>query len=281
MSSMRYTRATFSAVSFIALVGCLSSTSQVGRFDPLAPIGGEPDAAIIQYVIVERNLGSEDINRRAWDRVDEQVLPYETRMVLEAAGLRVGTASETAPGALRKLIDDPRTAWGHRARTFPLDRPAPLTVSGTLERAEFTAPTAEDARAKFARTGVALGFDMTLRNSADGRAIVKLVPRARYQDPSHILPVDIEDRGLGTDTFPAAAFEIALSPSQYLIVGTDSYWRGTFGYTAFTESSEDRAVQRLLVVRAGRTGDGQTKTQDDAQSPPIAAQAGTTRNMRP
>jgi hypothetical protein len=264
---------------FVVLTGCLSSSGTVGRLSPfpLVGTGAEPDTAIIQYVIVERNLGTDEINRRAWDRVDEQILPYETRSVLEAAGLRIGTANESAPGVLRKLIEDPRTASGHRARTFALDRPAPLTVTGHLERAEFSAPTANGGPTKFARNGVVLGFDMTVCKANEGKVLVKFVPRARYQYLSHLLPTNIEDRGLGTDTFPAAGFELALAPTDYLVIGTDSYWSGTFGHAAFTERTDDRHVQRLLVIRAGRSSSDQPKTEDESQPPPIAAQAGTVR----
>jgi hypothetical protein len=268
---------------FVVLTGCHSSGGPVGRLSPfpLVGTGAEPDTAIIQYVIVERNLGTDEINRRAWDRVDEQILPYETRAILEAAGLRVGTANESASGVLRKLIEDPRTASGHRARTFALDRPAPLTVTGHLDRAEFAVPTANGGRTKFARNAVILGFDLTVRKATEGKVLVQFVPRARYQDLGHLLPTNIEDRGLGTDTFPAAGFEIALTSSDYLVVGTDSYWNGTFGHTAFTERTEDRHVQRLLVIRAGRSSADQPKTEDGSQPPPIAVQAGTVRGTRP
>jgi hypothetical protein len=284
MSTMRLTCAIGSALLVASVAGCFSTGSQSNRSSPfpLVGTGAEPDTAIIQYVIVERTFGTDEINRRVWDRVDEQVLPYEIRSVHEAAGLRVGIANETAPGVLRKLIDDPRTAWGHRARTFALDRPAPLTVTGNLDRAEFAAPAANGGRTKFARTNVVLGFEMTVRRASEGKVLVKLVPRARYQDPSQILPTDIADRGLGTDTFPAAGFEIALSTSAYLVVGTDSYWEGTFGHAAFTERTEDRRVQRLLVIRAGRSGsEPGAIDRDDPEPPPIAAQAGTVRGMRP
>lgn len=271
----------------VALAGCLTSETRSRLFNSF-PLLGSPsdvDAAQIQYVIIERVAGDEDINRRAWDRVDEQLLSFETRTLLDEAGLRVGTTGESAPGTLRRLIDDPRTSWGHRARSFALDRPAPLSVNSTLPRAEFSMPTANGGKAAFAHDGVVLGFEITIRDGSDGKSLVKVVPRARFRDPSQILTADIADRGLSTETFPAAGFEIALAPSEYLVVGTDFYWEGTFGHAAFMGERDERRVQRLLVLRTTRmkTDRQSIKPGDDdqAQAPPIASQAGAVRGARP
>lgn len=270
----------------IALAGCLSEGSRARLFNSIPLLGSQPetDTALLQYVIVERPAGSEDINRRAWDRVDEQLFSFETRAMFDESGLRVGTIGESAPGVLRKLIDDPRTAWGHRARSFALDRPAPLLVNATLPHAEFSMPGANGSRIPFAHDGVVLGFEITVRDGADGKSLVKLVPRARYRDPSQILTADAAERGLATETFPAAGFEIALSPSEYLVIGTDNYWEGTFGHAAFTGEKEERLVQRLLVLRASRTKASRATTaseDDQVQAPPIASQASAVRGARP
>src|SRR5262245_35182380 len=206
MSFMRLARALCIAVIPVALAGCLSEGTRARLFNslPLLGTGNDPDTAQIQYVIIERRAGADEINRHTWDRVDEQILPFETRAILNEAGLRVGIAGESAPGMLRRLIDDPRTAWGHRARTFALDRPVPLLVNSTLPHAEFSMPTAKRGTTAFSHDGVVLGFEITVRDGAEGKSLVKLVPRARYRDPSQLLPADIADRGLATETFPIA-----------------------------------------------------------------------------
>ena len=286
---MRFARAFLFALVPLAMLGCLSEGNRVKWLNPFPLLGGgqDPESGLIQYVVIERQAGTEDINRRAWDNVDEQVLPFETRAVLEEAGLRVGTAGESAPGALRKLIDDPRTSWGHRARTFGLDRPATLLMTGNLPRAEFSLPAANSTKTAFEHDRVVLGFEMTVRDGPDGKVLVKLVPRARYHDPSQLLPADAAERGLATEVFPAAGFEIALMPNEYLVVGTDDYWEGTFGNQAFTGEKEDRRVQRLLVLRATRNRAGKVSpillsgADDQAVAPPIASQASTVRSSRP
>jgi len=272
----------------VALTGCLHEEDRphwMNRISLLQPPAAE-DAASIEYVLVERTAGGEEINRRVWDRIDEQILPFETRTILEEAGLRVGIASESAPGPLRKLIEDPRTDRGHRHRTFPLDKAAPLMLSDPLVRAEFSIPTSDGRSTRFARDLVALGFDITLRDAADGKVLVRCVPRASYRDQARLLPTDPADRDQATETFAGAAFEVAVSPAEYLVVGTDSYWQGKFGLAALTAERDERPVQRLLVLRAGRSKpfrDGTTllTSSDKPSAPPLASQASLARGSQP
>jgi hypothetical protein len=241
-------------IGSLVLAGCFRTGGDVvpssSQYHLLRPTT-DTDTAYLEYVVIERTEGGEEINRRAWDRVDEQMFPFETRTLLESAGLRVGVTNDTAPGPLRRLIEDPRTNRGHRGRTFALDKPAELPVSGALARADFPVPGTDDAPARFARPFVQLGFDLTVREAADGRAQVKLVPWARYRDRALLLPNDPDGRrDQTTESFPGGAFDVTVSPNELLVIGTDSYWEDTFGHGAFTEALEDRRVQRLLVLRA-------------------------------
>jgi hypothetical protein len=273
----------------VALAGCVHDPDQprwMTKVPFLAPPSGE-DAASIDYVVVERPAGGEEINRRVWDRIDEQVVPFEARVMLEEAGLRVGVASESTPGPLRKLIDDPRTARGHRHRSFPADKLAPLTLTDVLPRAEFALRSAYGQPVPFVRDAVTLGFDVSVRDAADGKVQVRFVPRACYRDPARLLPTNLEDREQATETFPAAGFEVTLSTAEFLVIGTDSYWQGTFGHAMLTGEYDDREVQRLLVLRARRPKASRTwpvlqMSGDGAPSaPPLATQASLARGSRP
>src|SRR5436309_2550771 len=99
---MRLARLLVITLTPAALAGCLHVAERPPWLDPFPLLGATPDgdAAAVEYVLVERPAGGEEINRRVWDRIDEQVLPFEARSVLEEAGLRVGIASESAPGPL-------------------------------------------------------------------------------------------------------------------------------------------------------------------------------------
>src|SRR5262249_61028642 len=118
-----------------------------------------------------------------------------------------------APGPLRKLIEDPRTVRGPRHRTFPIDKPAPLFLTDPLPRAEFALCAADGSPAFFARESVALGFEITVRDAPEGKVQVRLVPRARYREPSRLLPPGLGERDPATQTLPAARFRGPPLPS--------------------------------------------------------------------
>ena len=264
------------------LAGCLHEADRPTWMNriPLLRNTPEPGTAALEYVLIERPVGGEEINRQVWNRIDELIVPFETRLVLEATGLRVGIASESTPGPLRKLIDDPRTDRGHRFRTFPLDKPAPLLVGGAVPHAAFPMPAGEDRQTRFARDDVALGFEVTVRDGPDGKVLVKLVPHAKFRDGGRLLPGADGERDTGTEHFPAAGFEIALSPTEFLVIGTDSYREGTFGHAALTGLTDERPVQRLLVLRAGQTK-GEPPAPTTQAALPIASQATAARGARP
>lgn len=270
----------------VGLAGCLHEADRPAwmKHIPLLRSTPEPGTAALEYVLIERPAGGEEINRQVWGRIDELIVPFETQIVLKTTGLRVGIASESTPGPLRKMIDDPRTGRGHRFRTFPLDKPAPLLVGGVVPHVAFPMPAGEDQTTTFARDDVALGFEVTVRDGPDGKVMVKLVPHAKFRDAGHLLPPLVGERDVGTEHFPAAGFEIALSPTEFLVIGTDFYRDGTFGHTALTGVTDERPVQRLLVLRAGRTKgerDGRSDLTVQAVAPPIASQATAARGVSP
>ena len=89
-----------------------------------------------------------------------------------------------------------------------------------------------------------------------------------------------------SELFPTAGFEVALGVSDYLVVGTDWYWDGTFGSAAFVGEKDGRPIQRLLVLRASRTkakGDLNLLSGEPerAAAPPLATQASLVRGARP
>jgi hypothetical protein len=282
---MRPARLLFLALVPAVFAGCLHVADRPAWLarNPFeqAPVG---DVAAVRYVLIERTAGGDEINRRVWDRIDEQFLPFETRTVLEDAGLRVGIANESAPGPLRKMIEDPRTDWGYRGRTFALDKPAPLALGGLLPRAEFAVPAAEVDASTFARDTVSLGFDLTVRDAGDAKVLIHLVPHARYRDPNRLLPGEGGVREEAKETFPGAAFEVILAPTEFLVVGTDWYWDGTFGHSAFTDERDERRVQRLLVLGATRAKTDHVPgllPGDAGSVPPLASQANLAHRARP
>lgn len=268
------------------LAGCLTADSMrnrwLDRFQIFRP-QLDSDSAFVEYVVIERPPGDEVVNRRVWDRIDEQVLAFEVRSVVEENGLRVGTISGSTPGPLRSLIEDPRNDAGHRFRTFHADKPISLPIGSVLPKAELTFAAGEHPPVRFSREQAQLGFQFSLRAGKEGGIVLKCVPEAKYRDLKPFSTDLTIDRETTTEQFGDGAFEINLGPSEYLVIGTDVYREKTFGHNAFVGESHEKPVQRLLVLRAGQ---GRSERlvppllngkEDAAGAPPLASQASVIR----
>jgi hypothetical protein len=274
---MRRARRWLVALLVVGLAGCFSTREQRARwadpFDLFAP-GRDTDSASVHYVIIERPVG-EEINRRVWDQVDEQIVPFETRTALEAAGLRVGRVGGTMPALLRRLVDNPRSRGGLRGRYFALDKPVPLATTDRLPTVDFPVADAEGNVSRFTKEKATLGFDVTVREAKAGETgavVLKVVPHARFRDPTRLLVGELSDGDIATELFPAAGIE--------LVIGTDSYREDTFGHAALVGEKDGEPAQRLIVLWAGLAKSPKPAA-GGTEPPPLSAQATTARGSRP
>lgn len=267
----------------LLLAGCLNNGEKRSRWtSPLDIFGQRHDeeAATIQYVVIERPAGGDEINRRAWDQVDEQILSFETRAILEESGLRIGKVGNAMPSLLNRMVQNPRTKGGARSRSFALDRPFPLMLTSNLPRVQFPIPTA-DGPEQFSREQAILGIEITVKEAKDGHNSIKLVPMARYRDSSRILTGDVTNGDQATESFTSAGVDITLTANEYLVIGTDYFREDTFGHQALVSTKDNEPTQRLIVLWAGLTKENKTAQRDPTVAPPLAAQASVTRGSRP
>jgi hypothetical protein len=272
------------------LAGCTYDRgSQTRWYDKFNLLGGPgPETAFIEYVVIDRPFGSDDINSRIWDRIDEHVIPYETRDLLSSNGFRVGTVSTTTPGTLRTMIDAPHSSIGHRFKSFAAEKTVSLKFN-PLSKAEFVAINESGQSTEFQPVDAKFGFQVTIV-PADGKSLVKFVPEMTHKDKSKYAPPG--GAGIGwtdeiTETFPRAAFEVPIGEGEYIVIGTDAARRGTLGLTTFSQTEGSTQSQKLIVLRVGKTGTDKPKPtllngkEDTAGAPTIATQASTIRGARP
>jgi hypothetical protein len=281
---MRQRCAQFIVLLFPFLTGCLTSSADRSKWmDSFLPNPTDSESAYIEYVVIERPYNRDDINRQVWDRIDEQAIPFESRVVLEENGLRVGTISSTSPGTLRTLIDDPRTERGHRLRSFGLEKSASLPITNQLTKVDFMVRGEEETQ-QVAKENIRLGFQFSLRELPDGKVMVRVVPEGKCRTTKLLLPGADGDREHITDTFPLAAFEMPLESKHYLVIGTDSFKEHTLGHHVFTDRNDaSRPIQRLLVISAGINKPQQLRPKqlngrdDTTGALPLASQASVIR----
>lgn len=291
---MRLARLTWLAYLplFSCLVGCMGEgTTRARLFDGLPFLDTKPasESAYLEYVLIDRPAGRDDINRRVWDRVDEQVLNADIRSTLEDNGLRIGTISETMPGILRGMVDDPRTNRGHRFRSFQADKSVALYITPVNKPIDFTMPNGEREPIKFQRDQALLGFEISVKELPDHKVHVKLVPMTKYHDANLFVPQQGELREQATELFPAGTIELTVPQGEYIVIGTEFYKDKTFGKMAFVGESAtlERTAQRVLVLRAGLNKADRVAPQllngkdDPTGTLPIASQASLARGQKP
>jgi hypothetical protein len=288
-------RAMLLGMLVLSAAGCLNdrpvkSTSLIDRaLGMVGPTG--PDAVFVEYALIERPAGSAGINREVWANIDEQFLPTETRQILCENGLRAGIVGGLLPAELGEMIANPKSGIGHRQRRLYVDNAAVLTVNGPTPRVEYQmrATMAEEpVTRRYEQAKFSINIVPTF--ASEGRITLKCVPEVESQDPKSWLPTGATGPGwLGNrpvDRCESLAWEAALSPGEFLVIGAH-YDRGPWlGNQIFGGMQGNEKVQRLLIVRAGRLAEtGQSAVAPTSKDGvvPLAAQASTSavRGQRP
>lgn len=265
---MRRARVVWVGLLAFALAGCVHDrpVRSSNFFDRLRSGPSGPDAVFIEYALIERPAGAPAVNRDVWANVDETILPSDTRALLAENGLRVGVVGGLLPSELEAMIANPKSSLGHRQRRLYVNNPAALTVNGPVQSAEYQVrPSLEGTptTVKFEQAKFTLTF--TPSHAAEGITL-RCVPEVEYQDGKHFLPTGAAgagwEAGKPVEKYPSLAWEVTLSPRQFLVIGTD-YDRGAWlGNQLFADTRGAAKVQRLLVVRTGRV-----ESNSDVQPP--------------
>jgi hypothetical protein len=243
-----------------SLSGCLHdrparSSSFLDRLGVAGPSG--PDAVSLEYAVIERPAGSPAINRDVWATIDELVLSSDTRALLSENGFRAGVVGGLLPSELETMLANPRSATGHRERRLYVGSPAQFAINGPVPQADFQVRPNLDKDAEPAHFEQArFSISVTPRYAADGRIILRCVPEVEYDDKKHWLPTGAAGLGWGgskpVEKYAALAWEITLSPREFLVIGTHHERGQWLGNQTFTGTRGKENVQRLLVIRAAR-----------------------------
>jgi hypothetical protein len=245
------------------LTGCLPdhsvrSSSLLSRFRQLGGPTG-PEAVYIEYVLVERPFGDVRINREAWGSADEQVLGAETRAVVEENGFRIGLVGGLIPTEIDALVKNPKSTMGHRQRRLYAGNAAAITLNGPLAQCRFVphAPGEKSAEPVTLEQAQCV-LNITPSLADGGKVRVQFAPEMQYHDKKHFQSPAVPAGGWlnaaqkPADRYPEFAWDVTVSPSEWLLVGTFYDRDESLGYQFFNEQPAGKRVQRLLLIRAGR-----------------------------
>jgi hypothetical protein len=280
----------------LSLAGCLNdrparSTSLIDRVRGIGGPSG-PDAVFIEYTHVERPAGDSAMNRQIWSQVDELVIPAETRALLAENGLRCGVVGGLLPSELESMLQNPRSPLGSRQRRLYVNNSAPIVVGGPVAQAEYRVrPTLESKETTIRFEQAKFVMNFTPAHGDSGRLSLKCVPEVEYNDRKRWTPIGAAGEAWAdqkpVERYPALAFEVSLSPREFLVIGADFSRGNWLGNQMFTDNPASQKVQRLLIIRAGHVASADSnrppKTPSKDEVVPLASQAevSAARGSRP
>jgi hypothetical protein len=246
------------------------------------------DAVILEVYLCEAIPGDAYIDRDLWKHVDDQVVPLEHKALLEENGIRVGQIGSAAPAHLQDLLASKKTCPDPRQIRQQTGKPTRIRLGPPMARSNYRIRTDEVSEAK-QLDQTEFAFVIVPTPAAEGRTRLRFMPEVAHGQAA-TLPAPTLDRTAwmfqkqqATESYPALAWDMTLSPNEFAVVGGQFDRPNTWGQVGFIRPDESPPRQRLLVIRAARpspsvvpdsmlsAGSGSLR-----RSPPLALQAAWT-----
>lgn len=269
------------------LAGCLPARSESGGMLSVSrrPVVGNANGDVVHLdiAVIERPVGDRYLNRALWDLADEQVIGLERKPAVEDNGFRVGTIGGMLPSDLLALLTSERSCINpHRVR-LRAGNSTPVVVGPTWRQCRF------ELRPEGRVTPVELDnavctFDVVPRLSDEGKIALRFTPVIKHgetrlepraiRDPSGEHRWDLRAEQ-PAETYAALSWEVAITPGEFLVIGTRLDGPDTIGHRYFLHTETTARIQRMLVLRAGRSLEEVPSAEIGSRNAaPLALQAG-------
>ena len=270
---MRFGRAMLFGLAALMWVGC--STDQTGTKPAWlqqirtfwTDVGS--DAMQLEFAYVRRPLGDPYLNELLWHEVDEQCVPLEKRPVLAENGLRVGLISGTIPTKLQNWLCSDGQSDAHRL-VLRSGRPSFLPVGSSDYDRSLELRDGDNTRT-LELEKVQCGLAVQVGVAESGDTIVQIEPRVKYGALPRLPQLARDAQGFEVtgerpeEQFARLAWELTITPSDYIIVGGMADKPKSLGYTCFVQPEGNE--QLLLVIRAPRASASAKPTGGSAVRP--------------
>ncbi|HVK18271.1 MAG TPA: hypothetical protein VM533_15120 [Fimbriiglobus sp.] len=242
-----------------AATGCLfrgSDARSAGWYDRVRSMTGSGLA--VRTVLIERPAGDPYLSRDLWASAGKP-LSHEQSALLARNGLRVGVLTGMVPGEFEQLVTSEQAAVNPMHRTMQPSKPKVVPVNGPLERCSYRAfhDLAADPTPSELFTAEC-GLSVTVRPGEGDRVTLVCEPQVQHGDKQAWLKPSADGTEFTRrdakplEAFPTLSFEVTLGPQDYLLVGPADEPADTLGQAFFYSVTENRARQRVLVIRALR-----------------------------
>jgi hypothetical protein len=217
-----------------------------------------PNSVYLETALIERPVGDPYINHELWTTTDELIVDLDKHAALEANGLRVGQLVGTPPAGFQTLLLSKRSCSNPKGITVAAGKAVPLYLDDVPRHCEF-AHVLDDEPHELEIDNARFGLEVVPTLTPDGRTKLRLTPTIETgENLLPFQPAPEESRWMlridrPCRKYPDLAWDVALAPGQYLIVGARLDRAKRFGRCAFVQEDDTAAVQRLLVLRTTRS----------------------------
>jgi hypothetical protein len=258
-----------------ALAGCRNFAEPVGK-SPLKPARMCPDSVALDVFFVRFPVGDADANGLLWADVDEMHLAAEIRQRLARNGFRAGLVGAQVPASLSRLLElkdkpaprsqslenqiadlehEPRVVRRHMELRAGVS--TPMIASDVREEMPvlLCCPTGVEGESFSSAQAV---LAIKVMPERDGRVRIRLVPEIHHGE-SKLRYVSTQGAiriqpGQAKRAFEDMTMEGVLAPGHMILVSMLSDRpSSTLGHRFFTENSDGRVQQKLLVLRLAQT----------------------------
>lgn len=252
-------------VLLLGLPGCfVPGTKQTVSRSPRPdqPLDSRLNLVQLDVALLERPVGDPFLNGELWNYTDEQVVGLDRKGVLDGNGFRIGQIVGMPPGRLQALLTSERSCINPRRRLLPSGRSADQVLGPNWLHADFVVHHNGEAE-EVSLDQAQFVLEVTPILAEDGRTTLRLVPKVQHGEA-------IPDWRPATDgsewtfqmirphkAFTALSCEVNVTSNSYIVVGANFEQPDSLGYRSFVQDQDGIPVQRLLVMRLGRSGQGQ------------------------
>lgn len=276
---MRRAGCAWAAVICMTAAGCLPHRTATPPTTARS-LSPSADGVFVQSVLIERPVGDPLLDRELW-AAGLPAARDATRALLSENGLRAVVLGGNLPAGFRRALASESETVNAHGLTFANRKDAVIPTAGPTDPCDYEVLTAlAGKRVRVSLKQAGSGVLVRPEPTSDGRVKVWCEPQVQHGQRQDWLRPSADGTQftvqgeLPSERYPSLGFEVALAPGEYLVIGSPADDAGTLGSVMFGVEANGRPRQRVLVIRAARTGeaDDLPAVPNPGRRPSIAAE---------
>jgi hypothetical protein len=268
------------------VAGCLSTRSDVNVSNyeqgEGTPASGDAVGIDLYVAVAERPVGDRYLNRGLWEFADEQT-PFEhdldRKSQIDQNGFRVGLLGGTPDGPFQNLLSG-RNCPDPRCVRILAGNPTSIQVGGVWSSCSFQL-VRKGREEPVELQQAECRLQVLPHLDGENKVRLEITPMVRHgdqqkmpravQDPDGSRRWDVQVRR-PEEVYGWMSWTLSLAPGDYAIIGGHMDRPESLGRRMFLFTQAEAPVQRVVVLRAMRSG-GPTANKKREGPQPLAARA--------